>query len=316
MKWKSKGSESMKISVAMATYNGMSYIEEQLDSLRLQFRLPDEVIICDDASSDGTADFVDEYIEKHSLFGWKLHRNTENMGFKKNFLSAISKTDGDIIFLCDQDDTWYKNKTEIMSRIMEENPQILSLSSSFDFVDEAGEHLSDESAENTSNHGLVYGKINENCLAPISLKAVMHSNISPGCTTVIRKELKDSFCRNSNSVLPHDWELNLVAASKDGLYFLNRKLSGYRIHSSNTLGLDSAPKGRTEVAKEKLSAAETLCRYADFTRLLAMQQNRVTALCDKSLFKTIKLFFTSIEYARYYSLKERIGDIIFTLRNK
>ena len=306
----------MKISVAMATYNGMSYIEEQLDSLRSQFQLPHEVVICDDASTDGTADFIDEYIEKHFLFGWKLYRNTENVGFKRNFLSAISKTDGDIIFLCDQDDIWYENKTEIMSRIMAENPHILSLSSSFDFIDEAGENLKIYEKKNTFNHGLICGKLNENSLTQISLKTVMHSNISAGCTTVIRKELKNIFCQSSNSILHHDWELNLVAASKDGLWFLDEKLIGYRIHSSNALGLNSAPEGRMQVAKEKLCAAETLCRYGDFKKLLNMQQTRLDALSNKNLFNVLKLFFTSFEYARYYSFKERIGDIAFVLRIK
>ena len=69
----------MKVSVAMATYNGMKYIEKQLDSIRNQYIMPDEVIICDDASTDGTADFINEYIEKYSLFGWKLFKNEENL---------------------------------------------------------------------------------------------------------------------------------------------------------------------------------------------------------------------------------------------
>lgn len=304
----------MKISVAMATYNGMKFIEKQLDSVRMQFKMPHEVVISDDSSTDGTADFVEEYIEKHSLFGWRLYRNSENSGFKRNFLSALSKTGGDIVFLCDQDDIWCNDKTEKMSRIMEENPHILSLSSSFDFIDEAGEEIQRHSAEKTFNHGLVYGKADENTIVKIALKTVMHSNISPGCTTAIRGELRDAFCLNSNSVLPHDWELNLLAAAHGGLYFYNEKLSHYRIHSSNTLGLDSAPKGRVEIAKEKLSAAETLCRYEDFSELLNMQKNRLYALENKKPLSAVRLFFSSREYARYYSFKERLGDIAFTLR--
>lgn len=304
----------MKISVVMATYNGMEYVEKQLDSIRTQFLLPDEVVICDDMSTDGTADFVEEYIEKYSLFGWRLYRNTENVGFKKNFLSALSKTDGDIIFLCDQDDVWYGDKIEKMSRIMEENGAILALSSSFDFIDEKDGKVLRLNEENTSNHGLIPKKINEKALVQINLKTVMHSNISPGCTTVIRRELKELFCLNSNSVLPHDWELNLVAASMGGLYFYNDNMSRYRIHSNNTLGLDSAPEGRVQVAKEKLAAAETLCRYSDFKSLLAMQKSRVDALENKKTSGALKLFFSSSQYVRYYSLKERAGDIVFTLK--
>lgn len=304
----------MKISVAMATYNGMAYIEKQLDSIRTQYLLPDEVVICDDMSTDGTADFVEEYIEKYSLFGWRLYRNSENLGFKRNFLSALSKTDGDIIFLCDQDDLWYQSKTEEMSRIMRNNPYILALSSSFDFIDENGEPIFKPVEKNTSNHGLIGLNVNKNALAQISLKTVLHSNISPGCTTVLRSGLKNAFCQNSNSVLPHDWELNIIAASRGGLCFYNNSLSGYRIHSSNALGLNSAVTGRVEIAKEKLKAAEAMCRYGDYSAILNMQKKRTFALENKRFFTMVKLFFSFGEYAKYYSFRERVGDLLFTLR--
>lgn len=304
----------MKISVAMAVYNGMQYIEKQLDSIRLQFLLPDEVVICDDSSADGTADFIEQYIEKHSLFGWTLYRNEQNLGFKKNFLSALSKTDGDIIFLCDQDDIWHNEKTLKMSQIMEQNPNILSLSSSFEFIDENDNTIAEECSKNTSNHGLIGKKIHKGAISNISFKTVMHSNFSPGCTTVIRKELKESFCQNSNSVLPHDWELNLVAALNNGLYFYNEVMSDYRIHSSNTLGLHSAAKERIAVAEEKCAAANSLCLYGNFEKLLNMQKKRVDFLKNKKFFGAIKLFFTCREYMGCYSFKERIGDILFTLK--
>ncbi len=304
----------MKISVAMATYNGMKFIEKQLDSVREQFLVPDEVVICDDMSTDGTADFVEEYIEKYSLFGWRLYRNSENIGFKKNFLSALSKTDGDIIFLCDQDDLWYKNKTEVIKNVMEANSGILYLSSSFDFIDENDSVILRENEKNTSNHGLISKKIKENALYNLPLKTVLKSNISPGCTSVIRRELKELFCSNSNSVIPHDWELGIVAAAKGGLFFLNQSLSGYRIHSSNTLGLDSAVKDRVGIAKEKATAAKTLCLYSNFSSLLDMQNKRALALENKKTAHMVKLLFTSKEYASYYSLKEIAGDIVFTLR--
>jgi glycosyltransferase involved in cell wall biosynthesis len=52
----------MRVSVAMATYNGADYIIEQLDSIYRQTRAVDEVIICDDCSKDNTVTIVKEYI--------------------------------------------------------------------------------------------------------------------------------------------------------------------------------------------------------------------------------------------------------------
>lgn len=55
---------SDRISIAMTTYNGEKYIREQLDSLYSQTRIPDEVIVCDDLSSDETVKILEEYHKK------------------------------------------------------------------------------------------------------------------------------------------------------------------------------------------------------------------------------------------------------------
>lgn len=53
----------MKVSVVMTTYNGIRFLKEMLDSLKNQTRKIDEVIICDDRSTDNTVKFINEYIE-------------------------------------------------------------------------------------------------------------------------------------------------------------------------------------------------------------------------------------------------------------
>ena len=57
----------MRISVAMTTYRGASYLPAQLESLRVQTRPADEVIICDDGSDDETAQIVTDYIRDYQL---------------------------------------------------------------------------------------------------------------------------------------------------------------------------------------------------------------------------------------------------------
>lgn len=73
----------MKISIVVCTYNGMSYLEEQLDSLRLQIRKPDEVLISDDNSNDGTVEYVKSYINKYNLDNWLIRVNKPNLGWRK-----------------------------------------------------------------------------------------------------------------------------------------------------------------------------------------------------------------------------------------
>ena len=101
----------MTTAVAVALYNGARFLETQLDSLRLQSRTPDRVVLCDDGSTDGTADLVESYIAKYDLGEtWKLCRNPENLGYIRNFYHAISLCDADLVFLSDQDDVWKLDK--------------------------------------------------------------------------------------------------------------------------------------------------------------------------------------------------------------
>ena len=49
----------MKTSIAMATYNGAKYLQEQLDSFANQTRQPDELILTDDGSIDNTIQIIE-----------------------------------------------------------------------------------------------------------------------------------------------------------------------------------------------------------------------------------------------------------------
>lgn len=103
----------MKVSIALATYNGERYLKEQLDSFLLQTRLPDELVISDDKSDDNTLNILSDF-KNNAPFEVKIFSNKENIGYVKNFERAIAATTGDFIFLSDQDDVWMDNKIKIM----------------------------------------------------------------------------------------------------------------------------------------------------------------------------------------------------------
>ncbi|MCC9082765.1 glycosyltransferase [Enterococcus faecium] len=89
---------SYTVSVIMPIYNGEKNIIEQLESIRNQERMPDEVLLCDDGSTDSTVEIVRNFIEKHQLTGWQLLINEENIGWRKNFIRLIHQATGDVIF--------------------------------------------------------------------------------------------------------------------------------------------------------------------------------------------------------------------------
>ena len=100
---------NIRVSVAMATYNGEKYIKEQIDSILNNLEKSDELIISDDGSKDGTIKIIQEYQKKDSRI--KLYDGPKN-GVKQNFANAIKNCSGEYIFLADQDDIWNDKKVE------------------------------------------------------------------------------------------------------------------------------------------------------------------------------------------------------------
>lgn len=101
----------MKISIALASYNGERFIGEQLRSLAAQTHLPDELIVTDDGSTDQTLAILNDFALL-APFEVKIFRNPKRLGFGQNFGNALAKCNGDIVFLCDQDDFWFPEKIE------------------------------------------------------------------------------------------------------------------------------------------------------------------------------------------------------------
>jgi glycosyltransferase involved in cell wall biosynthesis len=109
------------ISVALATYNGSAYLGEQLASLADQERRPDELVVCDDGSTDGTIELLERFAQT-APFRVRIHRNERNLGVLKNFEKALSLCEGDLVFLSDQDDVWLPDKIADVVRVFEETP--------------------------------------------------------------------------------------------------------------------------------------------------------------------------------------------------
>jgi len=104
------------VSIAMATCNGADYILEQLNSIKNQTRLPDELILSDDCSTDSTIAIIEEF-RQSSPFKIKLIRNNDRVGLNGNFERALSACSGDLIFISDQDDYWFPQKIKTVELI-------------------------------------------------------------------------------------------------------------------------------------------------------------------------------------------------------
>lgn len=93
----------------MTTYNGELYLDEQIKSILPQLNPDDELVICDDGSTDSTISIIESFKDMRI----HLHRN-HFRNHILNFEYALHKAKGDIIFLCDQDDVWLPDKVKTM----------------------------------------------------------------------------------------------------------------------------------------------------------------------------------------------------------
>jgi glycosyltransferase involved in cell wall biosynthesis len=105
----------------MCTYNGSRHLKSQLDSISAQTRLPSELVICDDASSDDTVPIIEQFAASVP-FRVRLDVNAQNLGSTKNFEKAIQKCKGDLIALSDQDDVWLPRKLEVLEAEFQSKP--------------------------------------------------------------------------------------------------------------------------------------------------------------------------------------------------
>lgn len=275
-----------KISVAMTTYNGSKYIIKQLDSLKNQSRKIDELVICDDCSTDNTVELVNDYIKSNNLEGWNICSNENNLGFINNFKQAIKKTTGDIIFLCDQDDEWCVNKISTMTDIIEKNNQVKLLSCSLAFIDENSRSYT------PSNIPLWYGKMistPQNEITPIDFINICNANFAPGCTMCFTREICDKYCNMDYEYeLPHDWLIALIASVDNGYYHLNTSLINYRIYSSNTIGVSKAKK--SENAEQQLSRLKGLKSRLLFSANSTYKNKEEVNKCINYVDKRISLY--------------------------
>jgi len=218
------------LSIALCTFNGSKYLKAQLNSIASQSRVPDELIICDDHSSDDTVKIVEEF-SKNLPFVLKFAINDQTLGPTKNFEKSITLCAGDLIALSDQDDVWHPEKLEKYERTFQANPEICALFSNSEIVDESLTCLGYNMWKKAEFTPREQQQVLDGDAVPVLLKHY----VVTGATLVFRADFKPY-------ILPipafwfHDAWIALVLASLSDISFICEPLMKYRQHSANQLG--------------------------------------------------------------------------------
>jgi glycosyltransferase involved in cell wall biosynthesis len=224
--------DALNSSVALCTYNGAKYLVPQLESLAAQTRLPCELVVADDGSTDDTILLIENFA-RNSPFPVRLSKNERNLGYRANFMRAAQRTHGDVIFFCDQDDTWDKDKIEVVCREFETDGALLVYHNAA-VVDSEGREVS-----------TLYS-------GPEQLSAIGQKPMSPklyslGFTQAFRRDLMafddlwpSSLDHMTDQVMAHDQWYFFLAACFGGVRFVDERLVRHRQHESNVYGVADA----------------------------------------------------------------------------
>lgn len=214
------------VSVAMATYNGDKYIKDQIESILINLKLDDELIISDDGSTDSTLKIVKEYQRKDKRI--KLFEGPR-LGVKQNFANAIEHCCGKYIFLSDQDDIWMPNKVEKVLEYFRDDKYKVVVHNA-DIVD--------KNLNSIENDFFSFRKSGKGKVKNI------YKNTYIGCCMAFSASLKDKILPIPNNIEMHDQWIGLIGEKIGKVFFLNENLIKYRRHDENVSSFKHYPLKR------------------------------------------------------------------------
>src|SRR3569833_2375907 len=265
----------LRVSVAMCTYNGGRYLEEQLRSIAEQSRLPCELVVCDDGSTDDTIALLKRF-KRAAPFPVTIVENTARMGSTRNFDQAIGMAQGEFIALCDQDDRWLPYKLQRLSDCLIENPFLGGVFSDAELIDGEGRRVSKTLF---GRHRFTPAKQHSFVSCPTA--TLLRHDVVTGATLMFRSAIR-RYCSPIPTTWVHDGWLAWMLALHSRLKLIAEPLIEYRIHAGQQLGVSSshATSGSKETRRQFYSRVAR--QFEDLlNRVLAEGWNQHDVLVEK-----------------------------------
>jgi glycosyltransferase involved in cell wall biosynthesis len=208
------------VSVIMPAYNAEKYISQAVQSILDQTYQNLELLICDDASHDGTARIINEFADEDSRI--RFFSNKTNLKLLKTRNRLLEYANGDLITFQDADDFSSPNRLEYSIAEFERNTNLGLLSCQVAYVDKFGNIIRE------SNKPTTYSGV---------LSDMHKTNVVGGSIMVIRadclKAVGGKFRVFFEGLAYQDYDLSLLIAEKYEAYSLPDVLYYYRQHESS-----------------------------------------------------------------------------------
>lgn len=259
------------VSIVMCTYNGATYLQEQLDTILQQSYSNFELIISDDNSKDETWDLL----EKNALLDKriKLFKNEVNIGYNKNFEKAIKAASYQYICIADQDDIWIPQKVEkLLGLVLKENIVLAY-------------HNIDHFTSTANFSKTINTRIN--IISGDDPSYNIFQNSISGHTILFNKKILDNEVSFPTNIY-YDWWLSVLALTKGSIAGTQEILSYHRIHNNNA----SAKKGNNKFLSES-ERQEKLIAYQYFLTMKGIKEVNIKIL------KRLIFFYSDLKHFNF-----------------
>lgn len=221
----------MFVSVIVTSYNYEKYIKDTIESVKNQTFDDWELIVIDDASEDMSV----EIITKSAVSDRRVRTvvNDMNMGLEATLEKALKYASGKWIAVLESDDTWSPDYLAEKFKVILKNPDAAVIFNDVELVGNAGrmKFLAEE-----NRRFLRSQKYPRNMFWDMNLQ----NRILTFSSVMIRKDLFDNVNWNTPSDRLLDWWLYIQMAYGNKFYYLDKKLTNWRIHSDSYINQKSS----------------------------------------------------------------------------
>ena len=278
------------ISICMATYNGEKYLQEQIESIINQSYKNFELIIQDDSSTDNTLQILQKYTNLPNV---SIFLNKTNLGYIKNFETVLQRAKGTYIAIADQDDIWNKNKLEILLQNIQNSTLIYSNSLLID-------------AEGKSLNKTLSQKLKNNFISSKEPLNFLYDNTVSAHAVLFRKELL-AYLAPLPTYLYFDQYIAILAASLNGVKFIDKNLVDYRQHSTNTLSqnkkqkLSLLQKIRNKLVKKEHNNQIMLHKIQELQKVTTLShENKVKLQTLQTIHENFKTSYFNLQALSFF----------------
>lgn len=214
----------------MCTYNGAAWVGQQLRTMAEQERRPDELVVCDDGSTDQTRGILRDFA-RQAPFAVRVIENVRQLGVARNFSQAIELCGGELIALADQDDLWGPAKLRVLEEALLGNPRLGLVFSDANLVNEDAKSLGVRLWQTLyldplQRHRLTDGQ---------AMRVLTRTNVVTGAAMMFRGEHRGLILPISPHWV-HDGWIALLISAVALIGMVEEPLMDYRQHPRQQIG--------------------------------------------------------------------------------